>query len=51
MMGMMDQFHNKLLNKKDFGYLFLGNYVNKGLEGVEVLIYLMTLKITYPKKV
>ena len=31
--------------------MFLGNYINKGLEGIEVLIYLIALKINFPKKI
>ena len=31
--------------------MFLGNYINKGLEGIEVLIYLTALKINFPKQV
>ncbi len=51
LIGMMDQFTHKLQNQKDFGFLFLGNYINKGLEGIEVLIYLIALKINFPKKI
>ena len=31
--------------------MFLGNYINKGLEGIEVLIYLTALKINFPKQI
>jgi serine/threonine-protein phosphatase 2B catalytic subunit len=31
-------------------FLFLGNYINRGLFGCELLLYLLALKITYPSR-
>ena len=35
----------------NINYLFLGDYVDRGIYGVEVLILLMVIKINFPKNV
>ena len=35
----------------DINYLFLGDYVDRGIYGVECMILLMCIKINYPQKV
>lgn len=34
-----------------FDYLFLGNYVDKGCQSLEVICLLMALKLKYPKQI
>jgi serine/threonine-protein phosphatase 2B catalytic subunit len=36
---------------QDINYLFLGDYVDRGIYGVEIMLLLMCIKINYPKNV
>lgn len=51
------QFHDlcHMLEKagppSDINYLFLGDYVDRGIFGVECVILLMTIKLNFPKNV
>lgn len=35
----------------DFDYIFLGNYVDRGAQSLEVICLLMALKLKYPKQI
>jgi serine/threonine-protein phosphatase 2B catalytic subunit len=38
-------------NPEGINYLFLGDFVDRGIYGTEVMLLLMSLKITYPHKI
>jgi serine/threonine-protein phosphatase 2B catalytic subunit len=35
----------------EMNYLFLGDYVDRGIYGVEVMLLLIAIKLNYPKNV
>lgn len=38
-------------NPDGINYLFLGDFVDRGIYGTEVMLLLMSLKLTYPHKI
>lgn len=51
MMSMMDEFTPHLKRNKTKGMVFLGNYINRGAYNLEVLAYLLTLKINFENQI
>lgn len=49
----MVYFFNKILDKEfpKYNLLFLGDFVDRGAHGLEVMIFVLCLKINYPKNV
>ena len=41
---------NKAGDPSEFNYLFLGDYVDRGIFGLECMMLLAAIKINYPKK-
>jgi hypothetical protein len=50
MMGMLKKLHRQP-GEKSTKYLFLGDYVDRGEFGVEVMVFLLALKLKHPEDV
>lgn len=42
---------DKAGSPEKINYLFLGDYVDRGIYGVEVMLLLLSIKLNYPKNV
>jgi serine/threonine-protein phosphatase 2B catalytic subunit len=42
---------DKAGSPEDINYLFLGDYVDRGIFGVQIILLLMSIKINFPTKV
>jgi len=51
MVDMLDHLVPRLEKEENFGLVFLGDYVDRGIQCVEVLLYLTALKVNYPNRV
>jgi serine/threonine-protein phosphatase 2B catalytic subunit len=42
---------DKAGSPEDINYLFLGDYVDRGIFGVQIILLLMSIKINFPTKI
>ena len=51
LLRIFEEFGNPVEDMEGLDYLFLGNYVDRGLYSLEVIFLLFTLKILYPRQI